>query len=72
MGISLDGRAAPVDLRDGEIALNRWIIGRFEPAAPAMAVYFGPPATSDSRRFVIWRGLGSGDTLHPWSEHEMQ
>ena len=70
--ISADGRAPLADLHTGGITLNHWIIGRFEPDAPAMAVHFGRPLTSVSKRFVIWRGLGSGDTLHPWSEHDMQ
>jgi hypothetical protein len=70
--ISADGRAPLADLNVAGITLNRWIIGRFEPDAPAMAVHFGRPLTSSSKRFVIWRGLGSGDTLHPWSEHDMQ
>jgi len=70
--ISVDGRAPLADLNVGSITLNRWIIGRFERDAPAMAVHFGPPTTSSSKRFVIWRGLGSDNTLHPWSEQDMQ
>jgi hypothetical protein len=70
--ISADGRGPMADLQAGSIKLNRWIVGRFESGAPAMAVHFGPPVSSVSKRFVIWRGLGSGKTLHPWSEHEMQ
>lgn len=70
--ISADGRAPLADLHAGGITVNHWIIGRFEPDAPAMAVHYGRPLTSVARRFVIWRGLGSGDTLHPWSEHDMR
>lgn len=86
--ISADGRGVQADLRNGDIELNKWIVGRFEPNAPAMAVHFDPPVTFHfdlrppfyfnvsvtvaPRRFVIWRGLGSGNTLHPWSDYDMK
>jgi hypothetical protein len=70
--VSADGRAGLVDLLTGDVRLNRWLIGRFEGGAPAMAVHFGPPPGALSKHLVIWRGLGTGDTLQRWSEHEMQ
>jgi hypothetical protein len=71
--VSADGRADPVDVLAGDIRLDRWLVGRFDTAPAAKAVHYGPPLSAAmSRRFVIWQGLGSGDTLHPWSEHEMQ
>ncbi|MCA1586834.1 MAG: VCBS repeat-containing protein [Acidobacteria bacterium] len=70
--ISADGRGPIADLHAGSIRLNRWIVGHFESGAPAMAVAFGPPLSSASKRFVIWRGPASGKALHPWSEHDMQ
>ena len=70
--VSADGRAGIADLRSDGIRLNRWIIGRFESGASVMAVHFGRPRTAASARFVIWRGAGSGDRLHPWSKHDMQ
>jgi hypothetical protein len=70
--MSADGRGPMADLHAGSIRVNRWIVGRFEPGASAMAVGFGPPLSSTSNRFVIWRGPASGKALHPWFEHDMQ
>lgn len=75
--ISPGGNGVQADLRNGDMALNQWIVGRFEPNAAVMAIQFKPHPQSfwepgHSPRLLIWRGLGSRDTLYPWSEHDMK